>query len=163
LPEILNMKTQYFSLGNVEKNRLVNVIRILFGAVCFAVAAFWLIFNIQSIENFGTTWITIIFLTGFGFYLVWAGIGKAERYIEIGKDNILVKKYIFLKPLKMAATETEKICFFPLKVIFLLKSGKKILLRFGTLYYESNEKIIDEISKYAEGNKIPTEVIQEEI
>lgn len=157
------MKKRYFSLGNNEKNRLVNVIRVLFGAVCLAVAAFWLIFNINSNANSGSIWLTILFLTGFGFYQIWAGIGKAERFIEIGRDNIVLKKDIFLKPQNIKASETEKIYFFPLKIIFLLKSGKKILLRLGTMYYESNENITDEIGKYAEENKITTEVIQEEI
>jgi len=163
LPERKRMETKYFPLGNVEKNRLVNIIRVLFGVVCIAVAAFWLIFNINSIENFGTIWITILFLTGFGFYQIWSGIGKAERFLEIGKDIIVLKKYIFLQPLGISAVETEKIEFFPLKVIFLLKSGRKVLLRLGTIYYESNEIIINEIAKYAEEHKISTEVIQEEI
>jgi len=157
------MEKRYFSLGNNEKSRLVNVIRVLFGAVCLAVAVFWLIFNINSDANPGSIWVTILFLTCFGFYQIWAGIGKAERFIEIGRDYIVLKKDIFLKPQSIEAIKTEKIYFFPLKIIFLLKSGKKILLRLGTMYYESNEKITDEIGKYAEENKITTEVIQEEI
>jgi len=127
------MERRSFSLGNVDKNRLVKVIRILFGAICFGVAIFWLIFNIQSIDNTGGNWITILFLMGFGFYQVWAGIGKADRFIEIGTDNILLKKDIFLKPKHIEAVETERIYFFPLKIVFLLKSGKKILLRRGTM------------------------------
>ena len=163
MPEINIMERRYFSFGNVDKNRLVKVIRIFFGLVCFAVAIFWIIFNIQNVDNTGKIWMTILFLTGFGFYQVWAGIGKAERFIEIGRDNILLKKYIFLKPRYIEASETEKIYFFPLKIVFLLKSGKKILLRLGTMYYESNEKITDELAKYAAENKITTEVIQEEL
>lgn len=163
MPEIINMETKHFSLGDIEKNRLVNIIRIVFGSVCLALAAFWLIFNINSIQNSGTLWITILFLTGFGFYQIWAGFGKAERFIEIGSDNIVLKKTIFLQPMTIPAVETEKIEFFPLKFIFLLKSGRKVLLRLGTMYYESNKNITDEITKYAEKNKISTEVIQEEI
>jgi len=63
----------------------------------------------------------------------------------------------------MDARETDKIQLYPLKIIFLLKSGKKVLLRLGTMYYETNETIKDEIAKYAEENKITTEVFQEEI
>ena len=163
LPEIKNMESRYFSLGNVDKNRLVKVIRIIFGAVCFAVAIFWIIFNIRSKDNTGTNWITILFLTGFGFYQVWSGIGKADRFIEILGDKILLKKDIFLKAKHIEANETEKICFYPLKIVFIMKSGKTILLRLGTMYYESNEKITDELGKYAEENQITTEVIQEEI
>lgn len=157
------METRYFTLGNVEKNRLVNVIRVLFGAMCIAVAAFWLIFKINSIESFGSVLITILFLTGFGFYQIWAGIGKAERFIEIGKDKIVLKKHIFFQQELIPAEETEKIEFFPLKIIFLLKSGRKVLLRLGAMYYESNEMIIDVIIKYAEENRISTEIIREEI
>lgn len=157
------MEKKYFSLGNVDKNRLVKFIRILFGVVCFAVAIFWLIFNIHSVDITGTNWITILFLAGFGFYQVWAGIGKADRFIEIGQENIILKKDIFLKPKHIEAGETEKIYFFPLKIVFLLKSGKKILLRLGTMYYESNEGIIDELGRYAEANRIPMEIVQEEI
>jgi len=163
LPERKRMETKYFPLGNIEKNRLINIMKVLFGIACIAVALYWVIFRINSTGNFGTIWITILFLSVFGFYQIWAGIGKAERYIKIGKDKIVLKKYIFLQPLGMAASETEKIEFFSLKVIFFLKSGRKVMLRFGTMYYESNETIRDEIAKYAEEHKIPTELIQEEI
>jgi hypothetical protein len=157
------MDIRYYSLGNVEKNRLVRIIRVLFGAVCIAVAAFWLIFNISTIKNTGTLWMTIFFLTAFGFYQIWAGIGKAERFIEIRKDTIALKKYIFLQPVIIPATETEKIEFFTLKVIFRLGTDKKILLRLGTMYYESNDNIMDDLAKYADENKIPTEVIEEKM
>jgi hypothetical protein len=157
------METKYFTLDNTEKNRLVNIIRVLFGVVCIAVALFWLVFNLRSMQNHGTLWITILFLTGFGFYQIWSGIGKAGRYIEIGRDMVILKKYIFLSPMILPASETEKIELYPLKVIFHLRPGRKILLRFGTVYYESNDKIIREIARYADDNSIPAEVIQEEV
>jgi len=157
------MESKYFSLGNPDKNRLVNIIRIMFGAVCISVAIFWLIFNTKAIENKISLWLTIIFLAGFGFYQIWAGIGKADRFIIVTRDKISLKKYIFLAPVDIPATETSKIEFFPLKVNFFLKSGKKIKLRFGTTYYEANENIIDELSGYAEENKIITEIIEDKL
>ena len=163
MPEIKKMETKHIPLGNIENNRLVNIVRVLFGAVCIAIAVFWMIFNLNSVINSGTIWITILFLAGFGFYLIWAGFGKAERFIEIGNYKIALKKYIFRQPIIMDARETDKIQLYPLKIIFLLKSGKKVLLRLGTMYYETNETIKDEIAKYAEENKITTEVFQEEI
>jgi len=69
------MEKMYFSLGTSENNRLVKVIQIVFGVVCIAVAIFWLVFNIKSLKADGTLWITIIFLSGFGFYQIWAGLG----------------------------------------------------------------------------------------
>jgi hypothetical protein len=50
-----------------------------------------------------------------------------------------------------------------LNIVFFLKSDKRILLRFGTTYFETNEKIISEISSFAERNNIPVEVIEEKL
>lgn len=111
----------------------------------------------------GTLWITIIFLSGFGFYQIWAGLGRAARFIEIGADYIRLKKNPILPLVEMSAGETEKIELFPLNVVFFLKSQKRILLRFGTTYYEINEKVKDEILGFAESNKIPFEIIEEEL
>ena len=135
------MEKKYFSLGTSENNRLVKIIRIVFGVVCLAVAIFWLIFNIKSLKADGTLWITIIFLSAFGFYQIWSGLGRATTFIEIGTDNIRLKKNPILPNVEMSAGEIEKIEFFPLNVIFFLKSKKRILLRFGTTYYETNEKV----------------------
>jgi len=157
------METKHFSLGNYEKNRLVNIIRIIFGTTCILVAVFWLIFNIKSTEKSGSIWMTVVFLISFGFYQIWAGSGKAERFITVSEKRINLKKFIFLSPVEILADETKKIEFYPLKVRFILNSGKGIILRFGTTYYESNEKIIDELSGYAEKNNIQTQIIEEEI
>jgi hypothetical protein len=157
------MEIKYFSLGTSENNRLVKIIRIVFGVVCLAVAIFWLIFNIRSLKADGTLWITIIFLSGFSFYQIWAGLGRAARFIEIGPGYIRLKKNPILQSVEMLAGEIEKIEFFPLNVIFFLKTKKRILLRFGTTYYETNEKVKDEILGFAESNKIPLEIIKEEL
>jgi hypothetical protein len=44
-----------------------------------------------------------------------------------------------------------------------MKSKKRILLRFGTTYYETNEEIKDEILSFAEANSIPLEIIEEKL
>jgi len=157
------METKYFYLGNKDDNRVIKIFRILFGAACIILAAFWLIFNFKTTSNTGSLWITIFFLTGFGFYQIWAGSGKAERYIAIGEENIMLKKYIFLSHLNIPVIDTDKIELFPLKFLFHLKSGKKVLLRLGTMYYDINEKITDELMLYCEKNNIRTEIIHEEI
>jgi len=163
LPQISGMETKHFTLGNNEKNRLVKIIRILFGITCICIAVFWLIFNLKSSAGPRSGWVTVLFLTFFGFYQIWAGIGKAERYIEVSEGAINLKKFIFLPAAAITASETQKIEFYPLKVRFMLKTGKAIILRFGTTYYESNEKVIDELSAYAQKNNIETQIIEEEI
>jgi hypothetical protein len=157
------METKHFTLGNNENNRLIKIIRILFGVTCIGIAGFWLIFNMKSITGPGAGWITVLFLTFFGFYQIWAGLGKAERYIAVSEGAINLKKFIFLPALTITASETQKIEFYPLKVRFMLKTGKAIILRFGTTYYESSEKVIDELSVYAQRNNIASQVIEEEI
>jgi hypothetical protein len=157
------MGEKYFTLGSVENSRLVRIIQIIFGVVCFAVAIFWLTFNTRSLKADGTLWITIIFLSGFGFYQIWSGLGRATRFIEIGSDYIRLKKNPILSPVEMPAAAMERIELFPLNLIFFLKSKKRILLRFGTTYHETNEKVKDEIFGFAETNKIPLEIMQEEL
>jgi hypothetical protein len=157
------MENKYYSLGTSENNGIVRIIRILFGMVCIAVAVFWLVFNIKSLKADGTLWITVIFLMGFGSYQVWAGLGRATSFIEFGQSYIRLKKNAILAPSVMNATEIQRIEMFPLNLIIFLKSGKRIMLRFGTTYYETNEKVKDEMLLFAESNNVPLEIIQEKL
>lgn len=157
------MEIKHFSFGTSENNRFVKIIRIVFGVVCIAVAIYWFSFNIKSLKADGTLWITIIFLTGFGFYQIWSGLGRATRFIEIAPDYIRLKKNPILPPVEMSSGEIEKIELFPLNLIFFLKSKKRILLRFGTTYHETNEMVKEEILNFAETNNIPLEIIEEKI
>ena len=153
------MTTNYFQLSNSNKNRFVSILKILFGVACIAIGIYWAIYS----GNVGSTWITILFLFGFGFYEIWSGLGKADRYIEIGKTFIKFKKTIFLSAKYIEAFEIDKIKIFSLKIDFYLKKGTKIILRFGTTYIETNEKIVDALVKFAEHNAIDLELQPEEI
>jgi hypothetical protein len=157
------MELKYFSLGTIENSRLVKIFRIIFGFVCITIAIFWMIFNIRSLKADGTLWITIFFLSGFGFYQIWSGMGRAARFIEIGQEKLRIKKNSLLQPVEMSVREIEKIELFPLNIIIILKSKKRFLLRFGTTYHDVNEKIKEEIFDFAESNKIPLEIIREEL
>lgn len=157
------MENKIFPLGTSENNKAVRVIRILFGGVCIAIALFWLVFNIKSSKADLTLWVTILFISGFGFYQIWAGLGRATMFIDIGSDYIRLKKNAILPPVKISAMEIERIELFPLNLIFFLRSKKRILLRFGTTFYETNEKVKDEILNFAEVNNIPLEIIEEKI
>ena len=68
-----------------------------------------------------------------------------------------------LPAIELPAEEIEKIELFPLNLFFILKSKKKILLRFGTTYHETNEKIIDEILIFAKSNSINLEIREEKL
>ena len=157
------MENNLFILGSGENKRIINLIRVIFGILCLALAIFWLIFSIKAIKTDGTLWITIIFLSGFGFYQIWSGMGRATQFIEISEEKIRIRKNSILPTKEMFAVDIEKIEIFPLNVIFFLKTQKRFLLRFGTVYYETNRKIVDGIIGFADSNKIPYETIEEEV
>ena len=108
-------------------------------------------------------WITIIFLSGFGFYQILSGLGQATRFIEIDNSFIRLKKNPVLPAVIMTVQEIERIELFPLSIAFFLKSKRRILLRFGTSYYETNERVKDEILSFAEVNNISLEIIEDKI
>ena len=157
------MEKKYFSLGSVENSRLVRIIQIIFGVICFAVAIFWLIFNIKSLRADGTLWITIIFLTGFGSYQIFSGLGFTTRFIEIHSDKIRLKKNGVLPVVEILGKDIQKIELYPFNLFFYLKTNKRILLRFGATYVDTNEKIKDEILIFSELNSINLELKEEKI
>ena len=158
-----NMENKYFLLGTSDTNKIIKIFQIIFGFACLSIAFFWLSFNLKTIADDGTLWITLIFLFGFGTYQIWAGFGRATRFIELGTNFIILKKNSILPPVNVPAKEIEKIELFPLNVTFFLKSKRRILLRLGTTFYEINEKIKEEILNFAETNEIPVEIIEEKL
>lgn len=156
------METKYFALSTVESNRLIKSVQVVFGIVCIAIALFWLYFNIKSIKTDNSSWVTIVFLSGFGFYMIWAGLGRAKRFIVISSDKILLKKNIFFPPVELPAGDIKKIELFPFKVVFYFRP-KKLILRLSSTFYETNAKIMDEIWNFGELNNITVEEIEEKI
>jgi len=152
------MTANYFQLSNSDKNRFVNILKVLLGIACIIIGIYWIIYEINVSENSSSTWITILFLLGFGFYEIWSGLGKAERYIEIGKTFIKFKKNVFLSARYIDVSEIDRIEIFSLKINFHLKKRAKITLRLGTTYIETNEKIIDALVRFAEQNSIDLEL-----
>ncbi len=157
------MEKKHFSLGTVENNKVIKVFRIAFGIICLIVAVFWLIFNFKTLKADGTLWITILFLTGFGLYQIWSGLGKAVKFIEIGAKNILLKKNSIFPAVLLESEDIEKIEVYPMNIIFFMKSGKRTLLRFGSTFHDINTLVREEILNFAETNKVPFEIIEENI
>ena len=152
------MTTNYFQLSNSDKNRFVNIMKLFFGIACILIGIYWVFYEVNTSVNGGSAWITILFLLGFGFYEIWSGLGKAERYIEIGKTFVRLKKTIFLPVRYFEATEICSIEIFSFKISFFLKKGTKVTLRVGTTYIEVNEKIVDALVLFAEQNSINLEL-----
>jgi len=157
------MEKRYFTLGAADSNKLVKVVQIVFGIVCIGLALFWLIFNLRSLKSDPTLWITVLFLTGFGFYEIWAGLGQATRFIELGSGSIRLKKNIILPPVEISAQDIQKLELFPLSLVFYLKTGKRILLRFGTTFQETNEEIVDALLLFSETNNLDLEIKEDKL
>jgi hypothetical protein len=157
------MEKKHFSLDLRENNMLIRISQIIFGSVCIAVAGYWLVYNIKAVKSDGTLWITVIFITGFGAYLIWSGFGYGHRFIEFTGDMIRMKKNPFLPQIDMIASEVEHIEVYPLKFIIKLKSSKAILTRFGVSDIEKIELIKDEIIIFASDHNIPLEIKNENV
>jgi len=157
------METKYFSLGASENSSFLKIIRLLFGVICIAIAIFWMIFNIRSVKSDHTLWVTVLFLTGFGFYQVWAGLGRTNRFIQILSDKIILKKNSLLPYKEMAATEIKMIEVFPLNLVFYFNTGGKTILRFGTSFTDNIEPVKSGLEEFASLNNIDFEIISEEL
>jgi hypothetical protein len=157
------MENKYFLLEPKENPRAVKIFQISLGVVCIAIAIFWLIFNIKSLEADRTLWATIAFLVLFGIYEILAGLGKTARYIKTGLAGIIIKQHSVLPGVEMITNEIEKIELYPLSIKFHLKNRKKFLFRFGISYPEIISPVKDEIVEFAWSNRIPLEVINEEL
>ncbi len=157
------MENKNFLLGPDETSTSVRIIRIIFGSGCIVIAVFWMIFNLKSVKPDRSLWITVTFLTGFGLYQIWAGLGRAARFIEISREMIRLKKNSILPVREIRASEIKKIEVFPLNlIIYFHRGNKKTILRFGNTYSDITSLIKDEIDQFAQENNILLEIKNEE-
>jgi hypothetical protein len=108
-------------------------------------------------------WITVVFLTGFGVYQIYAGAGRAKRFIEVDSEKIVLRKNSFLPRKEMAASEIKKIEIFPLNLIFYFHNGGKTVLRFGTAFTDIIDPVKVAVEQFAGFHNISLESIREEI
>lgn len=153
----------YFSLGPTENNLFLKIIRICFGMACIIIAIFWMFYNIRLVKADRSLWVTVAFLSGFGLYQIWAGFGRAARFIEIGRDKIVLRKNSLLPRREMQAAEIKKIEVFPLNLIFYFNNGGKTILRFGTTFTDAIDPIKTGIEQFAITHNINLETMTEEI
>lgn len=157
------MEKKIFLLEPKENSRVVKIIQIIFGITCIVISAYWMLFNIRSLNTNQSLWITLAFLVAFGTYQILAGSGKIKKYIEAGSEKIILKQNSFLPRTEIWASDLDRIEFFPLNINFLLKNNRKVTLRFGTIYTEIIVPVEDAVIEFAELNKIPFEVKGEEL
>jgi hypothetical protein len=157
------MEKNYFYLGTSDDNKLIKIIRIAFGIICIVVAVFWVIFNISQLNNNLTTWITILFLSGFGIYQIWSGLGYTKVFIEVGAELIRLKNNPVLPVRNIVSADIKNIEMYPLSIFIFVRSGRKYILRFGTTYPDIIDEVKDAVIIFSEKNTISLEIIEEEL
>jgi len=163
LHEKQEMEKAYFSLELNRSNKLTKIFQLILGIICLGVALIWLILNFGTLKSNVSLWITILFLAGFGYYQVISGLGKSEKFIEITESSIRIKKNILFPSQDLGADEIDKIEIFPLNVVFFLKPGKTVFLRFGTTYTDVIEPVKKSIKSFCDTNKIDLQFRNEEV
>jgi hypothetical protein len=159
----MSMEKKYYPLEHGETGSFVKVLRIVFGIICILVAIYWLIFSPAPVPSKFSLYVVSLFLTVFGAIQLWNGFGKAVKFIEFEGEIVRLKKNTFLPPVEINFEDFEKIELYPMNVVFFLKSRKRIMLRFGAMYQETNETIKDELLIFSDAKNIPLEIIEEKI
>lgn len=157
------MDKKVFLLEPKENSGVIKIFQLVLGIFCIGISIFWAVFYFRSQKPEGRMWITIIFLAGFGFYQVMAGLGKTTRYIGTGPDKIILKQNSFLPAIELKSGDIEKIEMYPLSINFHLKNRKHSILRFGIMYPEIITPVKDATAEFADMNQIPLEEKDEEI
>jgi len=157
------MEKKYFSLEIGKSNRITRTFNLLLGSVCIVLAFSWVFINFDTLASNRILWLSVIFLLGFGYYQVITGLGRGDKFIEIGADSLRIKKNSILPPVELNAREIAKAEIYPLKLVFRLNSGKSLRVRFGTTFTDIIEPVKESIEDFCAENKIPFEHIPEEI
>ena len=155
------MENRFYSLEIRENNKVVRIFQVVFGISCLFIAGFWVIFNISSVKEDRTLWITVAFLSCFGIYQILSGFGWTRKFIEFGDDRIRLKKNSLLPERLISAEQIEKTDVYPLKVLIILKSSKKILIRFGVTDSQKIDLVKDEFISFNSRNSISLELKNE--
>lgn len=157
------MRKNYFSLEVNKSNKLTKGFQLILGITCILLIIGWTITNYDILSSGFTFWMAILFLLGFGYYQINAGLGMGEKFIEIMDDRIRFKEYSVVPPKIIQASELQKAEIFSLSITFNMRSGKKIRFRFGTTFTDSIDPVKDAIENFCSSNGIETEHVTEVI
>ena len=153
------MDTKRFPLGPGETSLAIRTVRIIFGIACLGLAVFWALFRLRTPIAGNTLWVAVVFLAGFGAYQVWAGLGKAERFIEISDSRINLRKNSLLPSRELAPSALAKIEVHPMSISFRLNNGRSDILRFGTVYSDKIEPVVAALEEFSTLNRVQFEEV----
>ncbi len=155
------MEKKLYSLEMSNNNRLTRIFRFILGLLCIVIAIYWVVFNLKQSRYDWSSWASSIFLVCFGVYMIWTSFKYGFNFIEFEENIIRLKNNTFLPVKEIECVNISEIDIFPLKFVIHLKSGKKILTRFGLSDLERNENIKDELLRYAERYNIRAQLMNE--
>lgn len=157
------MNIKYYSLEINKSNKLTRTFQLILGILCIFISIGWLIMNFKVVISGGTIWISIIFLLGFGYYQVNSGLGRGEKFIEVHPSQLRLKTISLLPVQEIPSSAIAKTELYPLSVIFFLKSGKKVKIRFGTTYTDIIDPLKQEIEDFCSRNKIDWDYMNDDL
>jgi len=156
------MENSYYSLEVNKNNRLTRVFQLIFGIVCAVLAITWMILNPDSLKSY-TSLLPFLFLAVFSWYMINSCIGKGEKHIEIGHDQLRIKNNSLFPARVFSAAEISKIEVLPLGIHLFRKNKGKFLLRFGTTFIDVIDPVKSGLEEFCSRNNIPVEFITEEL
>ena len=157
------MEEKTFDLDPHEHPRWMNILQIIFGIICIAVAFYNIISGLNNENSSLTLVAAVIFLFLFGIYQIMAGSGNTRKYFRITADRISIRQLPVLPVANLGKSEIEKIEFFPLSIKFHLKNRRKIKFRFGISYPEIIDPVKQYVITFAETNNISFSVLEEDL
>jgi len=154
-----------FDLSPESRNRpaIIKFFQIFLGIISIITAIAWLFILLSKGDSGLSVWITILFLTAFGLYMILSGLGKDTRYIGLSDELIVLKQNTFLPPEKILINDLEKIIIHPLSIEFYAKGNKVSRLRFGISYPEIIGPVKRRIEDKAGQHSIAVEIVEDNI
>ena len=140
---------KYISLDERPEKKLVKFFMVIFGILCIFTSGWWALFLVKNPDNEKAFWLATAFLLVFGVYQVYAGLGKAARYILVDEGVLTVKQNAFSTPVKMISDDIEKIIIDRGQMQFFISGDKTFKLKLGLRYPDLGESIKEEVVNFA--------------
>jgi hypothetical protein len=148
---------KYISLDERPEKKVVKFFMVVFGVLCIFTAGWWTLFLVKNPENEKVFWLATLFLFAFGIYQVYAGFGKAARYIITDRDLLTIKQNSFLGPVKFKANDINRVIIERGQITLSTRDEKLFHLKLGIKYPDLGESIKSEIVSFAEEYNIGIE------
>ena len=148
------MNKQTITLGEREDKPVVKVLIVIFGILCLFTAGWWTVFLIKYPDNENIFWAGSIFLFLFGLYQIYAGLGKAKRYIQKENDTLVTRQNSLLPAKKFEAKKIKQLEVRSMDMLIHSDEGSKYRIKLGLKYPDLGQTIKDFIIGFAEENDI---------